>query len=577
MQIVKYFPYVICIVLSHVAFSQPKHSPFNLHPPLSSKLYISGSFGEVRSNSFHAGLDFRTGGQVGSKVFSSENGFVSRIRVSPVGFGKAVYIQHPNGLTTVYAHLDRFVKHIDEYVKEHQYRQKSFEVDLYLKPNDFPVKRGDFIAISGNSGSSGGPHLHYEVRSTENQTPLNPSFSNLPIVDTIPPVIKSAWIYPLDSTSQINSVNKKLELFVQGNYKRFRVKDTVRVNGKIGVGVETFDYLSGESLRCGVYSIAMFVNNKLIYKFQIDEFNFFETRYSNSHIDFEEQQLSKKRIHRLFLDPNNRFSAYKNVINRGIIDIKKDTLYSIKIQVGDAYGKNSELQLFMMGTDIEISQKNIEYPNDSVIKPYWLFYMDNFFENDFFWVRVPKNSLYNNLSFTYQISDSIPYSISPVIQVHNRFTPIHRPYTLAVKVDSLSNNYRSKALLAAINPDGKFEAVDANYVNGFIQGTVNFFGDFVAVVDTIPPAITPLNITNGKNMSKESSIRLKVDDQLSGILQITGLINDEWALFEYDPKNYLISYEFDSKRLRRNSNHNLFLTVEDKKGNKQEFSCSFIW
>jgi len=564
-------------VSTSIATGQPWKSPYNLHPPLAGPLFLSGSFGEIRTNSFHAGIDFRTGGKVGAKVFASEDGFISRIRISGVGFGKAIYIQHPNGITTVYAHLDRFAKHIDEFVKEHQYRQKSFDVDIYLKSNDIKVKRGEFIATSGNTGSSGGPHLHYEVRRTEEQIPLNPLFSNLPIIDTIPPFVNSAWIYPLDSASLINHKNKKLELFVQGKNKRYAVKDTIRATGNVGFGIKTYDYLSGGSLRCGVYSISMKVNGKSVYHFSVDEFNFNETRYANSHIDFEERQVSGKRVHRLFLDPNNKFSGYKKVLNKGYINVQKDSLYNISILITDANGNKTELKILMVG-EIK-SDKNIraEYPKDTISHPYWLFYNDNYLEHELFTIKMPRNVLYNNLFFTYNTSEPLPESFSSVIHVHNRFTPVHRSYSLAIKAESIPEKYREKALICSINPEGKIEETGGWYINGFVETNVNFFGDFVIMVDSIAPSILPLNISEGKDMGKETSIRFQVEDELSGIASIIGTINGNWVLFEHDPKNNLIFYEFDSKRLSRNKTHELKLLVEDKKGNKTDYSCSFIW
>ena len=213
------FSTVCCalITINH-SYCQPSLSPFDLHPPLKGDLALSASFGEIRTNSFHAGLDFRTGGKIGQNVYSSADGFVARVRVGGTGFGKAIYIQHPNGLTTVYAHLDRFTPQIDKFVKDQQYGRKSFEIDLPLNPNQFPVKRGELIGISGNTGSSGGPHLHYEVRLTNNQIPLNPAFSNLALNDILPPVINGAWLYPLNASSSINGINSTLTLNVQNQH-----------------------------------------------------------------------------------------------------------------------------------------------------------------------------------------------------------------------------------------------------------------------------------------------------------------------------------------------------------------------
>jgi hypothetical protein len=563
-------------IFENQLIAQPSLSPYNLHPPLAGDLLLSGSFGEVRTNSFHAGIDFRTGGKVGLRVFASEKGYVSRIRVSAVGFGKAIYIQHPNGLTTVYAHLDQFAPKIEEFVKTHQYKNRSFEVDLYLTPNDFRIERAEFIALSGNTGSSGGPHLHFEVRQTANQIPLNPAFSNLQIRDTLPPVINSAWIYSLNSNVNVDLTNRT-ELNVQSRRGKYIVSDTVRVTGTVGVGVKAYDYINKNSLRCGVYAIKMFVNNRLHYHYSADEFSFAETRFANSHIDYALRQTDGKRVHRLFKDPNNLFSGYKSILNNGYINAKKDSIYRVQLIVEDAYSNKSELNIVLKGVE-----KNMEIviPDSNQVfldNRTWLFYNDNNIKTDLFSISMPKNSLYHNIEFTYDIIDKQPKMYSPIIKIHNNLIPIHRPYELAINANGVPENLLNKSLIGTFGKNNTHIAVGGNYSNGSVVANINYFGDFFILVDTVAPTITPLNIFNKKNMSKESSIRLKVEDDLSGVSKINGFINGQWALFEYDPKNSLIFYKFDNLRLKKGNTNNLLVEVIDNKGNKNEYKCSFEW
>ncbi|PKP38889.1 MAG: hypothetical protein CVT98_04375, partial [Bacteroidetes bacterium HGW-Bacteroidetes-15] len=557
-------------------YGQPSSSPFDLHPPLSGELTLSGSFGEIRTNSFHAGIDFRTGGRSGLRVFASNDGFVSRVRVSGVGFGKAIYIQHPNGLTTVYAHLDRFAPQIEAFVKEQQYKQKSFVIDLHLNANEIKVKRGEYIALSGNSGSSGGPHLHYEVRLTKNQIPLNPAFSNLKIVDTISPLINSTWIYSIDTSSAINGINTNSELNVQRKGNHFVVEDTVSVQGIIGVGLKAYDYINRNSLRCGVYEIKMFVNDKLHYHYSADEFNFNETRYANSHIDYAQRQETGKRIHRLFREPNNLFSGYKTLMNNGFISTKKDTIYNVKIEVNDPFRNSAKLIMVMKGIDYKPKMMVPEYI-EKQNQEYWLFFEDNQLNTDLFSISLPRNTLYSNLNFEYKFSAPLPGMYSSIIHVHNKYTPVHRNYKLSIKADSLPIILQDKALIATLNSKDKMEAVGGSFLDGYIVTNTNFFGDFFIVVDTIAPQVKPLNISNNKDMSKERSIRIMVGDDISGIASIEGFIDNEWALFEHDPKNNLVFYEFDEKRLQKDKKHSLLLKVIDNKGNLNEYSCTFFW
>jgi hypothetical protein len=572
-----WFTAIYLLLFSDALFGQPANSPFDLHPPLSGELLLSGSFGEVRASSFHAGIDFRTDGKIGQEVFASEQGYISRIRVGGTGFGKAIYIQHPNGLTTVYAHLDRFLPEVENYVKEHQYKQKTFDINLWLKPSEFPVKRGELIAYSGNTGSSGGPHLHYEVRSTKNQIPLNPSFSNLEIKDNLKPVINGLWVYPIDELSYIHGINIATEVNVHQNKGSYFTTDTIEVQGVIGVGVKTYDYINKGSLRCGVYSIKKYVNNTLTYHFCVDQFSFAESRYATSHLDYALIQQSGKRVHQLFKDPNNRHSGFKSLVSNGRIHVKPDSIYNVSIEVADAYGHSSSIGLVLKGKNFEIKTPNsITIPTE-LSDPAWLFYNDNSKTTDWFSVFIPKNSLYDNIQFTYDVLAPIDSTFSPLIRIHNPNIALHRPYTLAIKADSVPDELTPKALIATQNGKGKIVSAGGKYTQGFVEAQVNFFGDFFITVDTIAPIIKPLNISNNRNMNEEASINFEVRDSLSGIASFEGAIDNNWVLFESDPKNNLLIYKFDSKRLEKNQKHNLKLRVTDHKDNVSEFSCSFYW
>lgn len=558
-------------------YSQPASSPFDLYPPLMGELTLSGSFGELRTNSFHAGIDFRTDGKIGKKVHSSEKGFISRIRVGGYGFGKVLYVNHPNGLTTVYAHLHRFSPKIEVFIKEYQYKNESFEVDVWLSAKSFPVERGEVIGLSGNTGGSGGPHLHYELRLTESQKPLNPSFSNLPIVDNTPPVINGLWAYPLSNSSTIHGSNNFSQLNIREINGIYTLTDTVYANGLVGFGIKTYDYINRNSLRCGIYSIAMSINNNLHYSFAVDEFLYSETRYANSHMDFALRENEKKRVHKLFKDPNNRFSGYKTLVNNGRIDIKPDSIYRMEVAVADASGNTKHLTFVVKGQPYKNAQLMEELPNAQLNAPLWLFYNDNNYESDWFSLYMPKNSLYQSINFTSNSDTTAKEFYSPVITIHENTTPLHKQYTLRIKADSIPEHHKTKALIATYNIKNEIEGVGGTYINGAIETQTNAFGKFFVTIDSIGPLITPLNIGVGKNMQNHSQIQLLVTDSLSGIESITGYIDNNWSLFEYDPKNNLVFYEFDDSKMDRNKEHNLRIIAVDRKDNRSEFLCKFYW
>jgi murein DD-endopeptidase MepM/ murein hydrolase activator NlpD len=557
--------------------SQKVSTNINLFPPLSGPLYLSGAFGEVRTDHFHSGVDFRTGGKANAEVFASEKGFISRIKISGGGFGKAIYIDHPNGYTTVYAHLDRFIGRIDKYVKDQQYKQELFEIDIYLKPYVIRVERGELIAMSGNSGSSGGPHLHYEVRRTLNQMPVNPSFTNLAITDNLKPSVRGLWIYTLDSSVSTNIKQKTPIDFKSNNGDDITISDTVKTFGTVGLAIKAYDYVNTGSTRCGINSLVMWVNGVPWYSFKVDGFLFSETRYVNSHIDYEIRQLEGKRIHKLFIDPNNKFSNYGTIRNQGRLTVKPDSIYAVKIEVGDAYGNNTYVNLTLKGIKPKTDFSILNAETSNIEQVYWSFYKKNIFKRDDISIEVPADALYNDLQFTYSVSGRLKGTFSQVYHIHNRLTPVHKAFTLKIVADSLPAKYRQKALLGTFSPKGEIISAGGSYVDGAVTASLRSFGDYFVYVDTIAPTIRSINLANGKDMSKEKSIRFKVDDEFSGIGKIRGTINGKWVLFDYDPKNKLIMYEFDAERLEQKRNQILEITIIDQMGNANSKQYKFLW
>lgn len=569
---------ITCCALSFFAsHSQKVSTNINLFPPLNGPLYLSGAFGEVRTDHFHSGVDFRTGGKANAEVYASEKGFISRIKISGGGFGKAIYIDHPNGYTTVYAHLDRFVDRIEKIVKDQQYKQELFEIDIYFKPHEVRVERSEFIAMSGNSGSSGGPHLHYEVRRTLNQMPVNPSFTNLAISDNLKPSVRGLWIYTLDS-SVSTSIKQKTPIDFKGNNgDNITISDTVNAFGTIGLAIKAYDYVNIGSTRCGINSLTMWVNGTLWYNYKVDGFLFNETRYANSHIDYEIKQLEGKRIHKLFIDPNNKFSNYGTIRNQGRINLKTDSIYAVKIEVGDAYGNNTYVNLTIRGINPKRDFRVISSDTGNPEQLYWPFYKKNIFIGDGVSIDVPADALYNDLLFTYGFSGKLKGTYSQVYHIHNRLTPVHKPFTLKIVADSLPEKYRQKALFGTFSPKGEIISAGGSFVDGAVNASLRSFGDFFICVDTIAPIITPINLSKGKDMSSEKSIRIKVDDEFSGISKVRGTINGKWVLFDYDPKNKLIVYEFDAERLEPKRKHILEIAVTDQMGNTNSKQYNFFW
>ena len=532
-----------------------------LHPPLSPPIRLSGNFGELRSNHFHSGIDIKTRGVKGKKIFAVADGYVYRIKVTTGGYGKALYIHHPeHGLSSVYGHLKQFEEPLASYVKTRQYDQKSFEIQLFPGKNQFQVKKGSLIAYSGNSGSSNGPHLHFELRSMNNQHPVNPSDYQFPIKDNISPKIFNLAVYPRNNNGYINGRNDKVILDVvsiKQDHYTISGDQKIHVSGSIGFGIRAFDFLNHSSNWCGVNSIRLYIDSNLVYKHTIDEFSFQETRYIKSLIDYEEKIRHNRSIQKSFLQPHNELSIYELIKNDGYYQFNKNATHQVKYEVKDAYDNTAVLTFKVYGTARPSKKTVADRPEYVSLMPY---NKVNHFENDDIKVHFPANSFYDTLYFEYSKSQAEdPSFYSDLHNIHNRYTPVHKYYTLSIKPEDLPGLIRKKAFIARFTDDGYvFEG--AERVNGFVTAQVNEFGKFGVKVDNTKPNITPYANT-------PETLSFKVTDEDSGIKTYNGYIDGQWVLFEYDPKEDLIFWRIEKSRLSSAPKHQIALFVSDQLDN----------
>ncbi|NVO11268.1 MAG: M23 family metallopeptidase [Bacteroidales bacterium] len=541
--------------------------------PITGILGITGSFGEIRVDHFHSGVDLRTDNKIGKEVRATNDGYISRINISPVGFGKAIFVDHPNGLTTVYAHLDRYSDPINKYAKKIQYQLKSFKIDAFPKPTDIPIKKGDLLGYSGNSGSSGGPHLHYEVRTTTDQRPLNPIPNFLNVIDSISPIIKSLHIYRLDSSSYANGHSRKIDIIVFKHQNEYLINSKINASGKIGIGIDALDRLNSLSTQCGFKSITLSVNDRIIYNLTLDKFSFAESRYVNSIIDYATRITSGKEIVRLFVDPCNFFSGLHNIYNKGIITVIPDSIYKIVIRVADASNNISKLSFSINGINPPIKPETVGIQKGNTLLLSCM--MDNSIINDTFILQIPKYSFYNNLYFTHQCIESSKYIYSSLVRLHNLKTPLHQKIKLEIKSKNIPVKYRSKALFATFDASQRIVSVGGEWKNGSVSGSISNLGDYFITLDTIAPEIRPVNIKS--NMANAHGIQAIVTDEFSGIKEINGYIDGNWVLFDFDQKNSLIFYQFDEERLVKNKNHHIEIIAKDNKDNEKRFNYDFFW
>lgn len=543
--------------------------------PLDIPLYLSGNFGELRSNHFHAGLDIKTQGVEGQKVYAIADGYVSRIKVSPYGYGTALYVTHPNGFTSVYGHLKKYNETIEKVVKAYQYQKEQFSVQIFPPPYQLQVKKGDVIAYSGNSGGSGGPHLHFEIRNTKTEHPYNPLFFGFDIKDNVNPDIYAVTIYPLNDSSFINGSNRKKRIKAKGanGIYRFISNSPINLYGEFGFGIETVDRMSGTENTYGLHNIKLSYDSKPIYEHQIDEFAFHEGRYINSYLDYETYIKKRKRVQKSFIQKGNRLRIYKQLENKGTVSIRDGKEHVLKYTVSDLNGNNSSIQFKVSGNSTKIpSQAQLKQGAPKV--KFFPYNQRNTFVEDSLLLDLPKGVLYDDLYFEYQKTGALSNTVSPVYWLHNHYTPLHSYITISIKGSHLSASQRNKALIVSTVDRKHLYAEGGKWKGDNISAKTRSFGGYAIALDSIAPKITPINIYANANMSKKWSISLKITDNLSGIGSYRGTIDGKWVLMEYDAKNDKLSYFFDDERLK-SGQHVFQLVVKDKVGNKKIYKANF--
>lgn len=544
--------------------------------PVLIPLSLSSNFGELRADHFHSGIDLRTQGAIGKEIVAAASGYVYRISVSPGGFGKALYMRHPSGYSTVYGHLDRFIPEIDEYVKNKQYEQKSFAINIYPPSDKFEFKQGELIAYSGNTGSSSGPHLHYEIRKSDNEIPLNPLLFDFGIEDDIKPVIEKLVIYPLDRNSMINNNIKPIRLNVSGGHGNYYIpsEKEIKISGRAGFGIKSFDLVNNSYSRFSAYSITLIVDSTVVFRKVMDSFSFDETRYINSHIDYEILMRERVYIEELFRQPNNKLSVYRDLLNNGIINFNDRRKHHIYVEVSDIKGNKSTLSF--VASSVLPSGKEVftDEAKNSITMPYG---RNNRFTVRNVSVTIPSGALYDTLYFEYRRMPAINGMLSDIHQIHNKYIPVHKAYSLAIKPSNVPAGKESKMLIAEITEDWKRIPLASRWEDGFLVANPVRFGSFFVGIDTVSPVISPEGAISGANLSGNSLLKIRIYDNFSGIKSYEPLIDGKWALFEWDQKNNLIIYRFDSERITKNSTHSLTLKVKDNSDNVSIYKCDFFW
>jgi len=557
--------FLLFIWVSFLSFSQEKYPKNYFQNPLDIPLELSGTFGELRSNHFHAGLDIKTQGKVGFKVFAVADGYISRIKVQQYGYGKTIYITHPNGYTSVYGHLSKFNTKIDAYVKRIQYKKENYETgNIFPKKEAFILKKGQIIAYSGDTGGSGGPHLHFEIRNTKSEHVINPMLFGISIPDSKLPTIQSLLGYPLSEDARINKQNNSHEISIKhmGNGKY--IADRITASGTIGFGVHVFDRLDNAWNKNGIYSLEMLVNGKRHYYHDVSTFSFAESKYLNLLIDYSYYKRYKRRIQKTFKENKNELSIYKGLINNGKINIKSGFNYTIEIIAKDIIGNSSSLKIPVIG-----KKSNAVFKKQKDTTAYKII-ADNFqkFKKENITIAFPKNTFYQDIYLDFKVD-------SGVAKVHTPSIPLNKSYTLTFNVSKYTA--QEKEQLYIVNTE---YAKYPRYVNTRKKDTTFYtttktLGKYTLKMDTLKPDVKILYIDNKQWITSAKTLKVKVSDVDSGIKNWRATIDDSWILMQYNHKKGVLTYNFSDKILV-GSKHIFKLVLSDNVGNTTERSITFF-
>ncbi|MDR1172553.1 MAG: M23 family metallopeptidase [Bacteroidales bacterium] len=537
---------------------------------------MSANFGELRSNHFHSGIDLRVGGAPGARVFAIDTGHVSRIYVSGTGYGKALYIEHPDGHTSVYGHLDRFAGKIAEYVEEYQYKRQRFHVNDYTDTTLLPVKKGDLIGYAGNTGSSFGAHLHFEIRESELQAPINiVSKGYITPEDDMPPVFHRIAVFTLDS---INDVTRprllKAETAVKRGKNYVPEKTSVfEVCNPVFIGISANDYQPGNTSRHGIYRMTAYIDNELFYSFKIDGFEFKYTKYINSFIAYDELVDSKVTYIKTYREEGNRTPFYENIKNNGLISLKDTLPHNIRIELFDDL-LNKSVAEFKVRKSSKVATKHQTANAAQFITMHW----NSAFEyyEDGLELYVEPESLYSDALFKSSKSEKAK-AYSPLWNLGYENIPLHKAMNLKIKPVDLPSHLKEHAFIARQNKDesvshcgGRFDA------NGFLSAEISSFGKYFISADTVPPKVSVNAKSN--NFSASTKLTVSLSDDISGIESCNGYIDGKWVLFEHDPKTKSMTYIFDKKQMDgKGRKRQLKLIASDNCKNTSTLLYDFIY
>ncbi|SDG80753.1 Peptidase family M23 [Flavobacterium omnivorum] len=533
--------------------------------PLDIPMQLSGNFGELRPNHFHAGFDLRTQQKEGLKVYAVADGYVSRIKISTFGNGKTIYINHPNGYTSVYGHLKMANGEIERFIKKTHYKEESFEIEIFLKPDEMVVKKGDIIAFSGNTGASEGPHLHFEFRDSKTEFIINPMLFgfNTFLKDTKKPIVSGVYVYPLDAKTTVNNSKRPLLLNVSLQKDGTYLSDKVVANGAIGFGISAYDSDDVSFNNNGVYKVQSFYNGKPNFGYEFNTYSFDDMRYINALIDYSRYKKMQQRVQKLFMKTPYNLSFIQADENKGVLQVTPNLASLYRIEVSDFFGNKKTIAI-PIKYDILTTIINKEPAQSNY---FVRANKDSNFALGNMSVFFPAGTFYEDFDLNFDVKNDTLF-------LHDDTVPAHSNFTISIEDTKSSEGQREKMFIGRI--EGKKINYNPTYrKDGLFTSKVKILGKYALIADTAAPKISIATPIEGKWISDQKTIQLAINDEGSGIKSYNGYLNGKWVLFEYDNKTKKLTHFFNDGIVSDGAN-DLKVVVVDNVGNSTTFETRFF-
>lgn len=557
---------VLMFLLAAVGINAQESFP-QYGKPLDIPMHLSATFAEMRAGHPHSGLDIKTDGVEGKPVYAVADGYVSRISVSPLGYGNALYITHNDGYTSVYGHLQRFNPSIVKYVRNYQYAHKTFAAQIFPTRTNFPVKKGDVIAYSGNSGGSGGPHLHFEVRHTASEKPVNPMYFGYSFPDAKKPVITGVSIYPVEKATIEKSPDPGY-FHIAGQDGRYSLKDkpVVHVYGKIAFGICSYDQVGASANKNGPYTYELFLDNALRFKVECDSFAFSENRYVNSLIDYQHYMEKGSRYIRTEVDPNNRLSMI--ALKDGTIIVNQGDTVDVSLRVTDYSGNLSRVDFKVVGYAPVFVEPKVHFRSEYFVKADGTQNSEINIED--FSVVLPKGTLFRDEWIPTGITDAKD-CCSRIYRFGNDNLAVFKAFKVRIRPQEKWTK-DTRMFIACMDDKNKVSSIGGKMVDGYLETETRSLGRYAIKIDSVAPVVSPRNFKDKQAVSALKSLRFKISDDMSGIDTYNIYLNDEWVLGQYDAKNALLYYDFDSHI--KKGNNRVKVVVKDGVGNTKTYKAT---